>query len=160
MLFDHSSELAIRATLFLAQQPVGRLSPVRQIAARIGVSEAYLAKIFQRLGAAGLVKSHRGPGKGMELGAAPETITLGQIVRAVHTSIDSHDCVLGLSMCSGENPCVLHEDWLPHRTAIRQLLEKRTLADLLRSVPQRSAEDKLTSGRTPASGLRDAGRSA
>ena len=33
MFFQHSSELAIQATLFLAQQAPGKLSPVREIAA-------------------------------------------------------------------------------------------------------------------------------
>ena len=49
MLFQHSSELALRAALFLAQQVPGKLSPVHEIAAAAGVSEAYLAKILQRL---------------------------------------------------------------------------------------------------------------
>ena len=139
MILQHSSELAIRATLFLAQQAPGKLTPVHEIAADFGAPEAYLAKILQRLAAAGLVRSFRGPGKGMELGRAPEAITLSAVVRAAQGSTDSDECVLGLSICSEENPCALHRDWLPLRTAISDLLEKTTLADLVRSVREQSS---------------------
>ena len=83
MILQRSSELAIRAALFLAQQAPGKLSPVHEIAAYTGVSEAYLAKILQRLAGAGLVRSFRGPGKGMELGRAPGSISLDSIVCAM-----------------------------------------------------------------------------
>jgi Rrf2 family protein len=105
VLLQHASELAIRATLFLAQQSPGKLSPVHEIAAHTNVSEAYLAKIFQRLGTSGLVRSFRGPGKGMELGRAPESISLAAVIHAVEGSKESNACVLGLGACSEENPC-------------------------------------------------------
>ncbi len=137
MLFQHSSELAIRAVLFLAQQAPGKLTPVHEIATEAGVSEAYLAKITQRLASFGLVRSFRGPGKGLELGRPPETITLSSVIRAVQGTIDSEECVLGLGPCSDENPCALHREWLPLRKAIHEMLEKTTLADLARSVRER-----------------------
>ena len=49
MLFQHASELALRATLFLAKQAPGKLTPVHEMAAHAGVSEAYLAKILNWL---------------------------------------------------------------------------------------------------------------
>lgn len=134
VLFQHSSELAIQATLFLAQQAPGKLSPVREIAAHAGISEAYLAKILQRLVSAGMVRSFRGPGKGMELGRAPDAITLASLMEAMEGVKPPDECVLGLGVCSQDNPCPLHEDWIPLRTAIRDLLEKTTLADLVRAV--------------------------
>lgn len=138
MFLQHSSELAIRATLFLAQQAPGKLSPVHEIAADAGVSEAYLAKILQRLTSVGLVRSFRGPGRGMELGRAPDTITLASLIQAVEGLKSSDECVLGLGVCSEENPCPLHKDWIPLHTAIRNLLEKTTLADLVRAVRESS----------------------
>lgn len=140
MLLQHSSELAIRATLFLAQQAPGKLSPVREIAAHAGVSEAYLSKILQRLSSAGLVRAFRGPGKGMELGRAPDAITLASLIEAMEGAKAPGECVLGLGVCAEENPCPLHEEWMPLRTAIRDLLQKTTLADLVRTVSQRLAQ--------------------
>ena len=136
MIFQHASELAVRATLFLAKQPPGKLTPVHEIAAQTGVSEAYLAKVLQRLSSCSLLRSFRGPGKGMELGRAPETITLADLVRAVEGSRFFDNCIFGLGDCSPEHPCPLHNDWLPLRTAIFDLMEKTTLADLLRAAPR------------------------
>jgi Rrf2 family iron-sulfur cluster assembly transcriptional regulator len=142
MLFQHASELAIRATLFLAQQAPGKLSPVHEIAAHAGVSEAYLAKILQRLTSSGLVRSFRGPGKGMELGRAPDAITLASLIEAMEGAKAPDECVLGLGVCSEENPCLLHEEWLPLRAAIHNFLEKTTLADLVRVVDRQSPHQK------------------
>lgn len=139
MLFQHASELAIRASLFLAQQAPGKLSPVHEIAAHSNVSEAYLAKILQRLASSGLVRSFRGPGKGMELGRAPKGISLAAVIHAVEGPKEQEDCVLGLGLCSEEKPCALHEEWLPLRTAIHNFLEKTTLADMVQVVERRSS---------------------
>jgi Rrf2 family iron-sulfur cluster assembly transcriptional regulator len=132
MLFQHASELAIRATVFLAQQAPGKLTPVHEIAAHVGVSEAYLAKILQRLASAGLVRSFRGPGKGMELGREPQAITLAILIRAIEGNKATDECVLGLGACSEARPCSLHQEWLPLRNQMRELLERTTLADLAR----------------------------
>jgi Rrf2 family protein len=134
MILQRSSELAIRAAFFLAQQVPGKLTPVHEIAAHTGVSEAYLAKILQKLASAGLVRSFRGPGKGMELGRAASTITLASLVLVMEGSREADECVLGLGRCSEETPCVLHDEWIPIHTKIRNLLEKTTLADLAESV--------------------------
>ncbi|SRR5579885_3890622 len=143
ILFQHSSELAIRAMTFLAQQSPGKLTPVHEIAAQMEISEAYLAKVLQRLAAAGLVRSFRGPGRGMELGRAPQAITLSSIVIAVQGAAEWKQCVLGFGMCSEENPCALHSGWLPLRGNIRQLLEKTTLADMALSLQKRRSEQSV-----------------
>ena len=89
---------------------------------------------------AGLVRSFRGPGKGMELGSAPETIPLSSIRNAMEGAGEWSQCVLGLDVCSDENPCGFHFDWLPMRSGIRGLLEKTTLADLVHSIDRHSTK--------------------
>ena len=133
MIFQHSTELGLRAAVFLAQQAPGKLSPVREIAAEIGVSETYLAKITKRLVSAGLLRSFRGPGNGLELGRSPEKITLLLLVNAIQGSLDSDACFFGLHPCNAEEPCALHAEWMPLRESISAMLEKTTLAGLARS---------------------------
>ncbi len=137
VLCDHTSELAIRAALFLALQPPGKLTPVREIAKGTGLSEPYLAKIIQRLTSAGLVRAFRGPGGGIELGRAPQAITLASIVSAMQGHSRSESCVLGLRGCSEENPCPLHHQWAPIRAEIQRLLEETTLATLTDGLRER-----------------------
>jgi Rrf2 family transcriptional regulator, iron-sulfur cluster assembly transcription factor len=129
--------------LFLAEQAPGKLSPVREIASHYGVSEAYLAKILQRLASCGLVRSFRGPGKGTELGRAPDAISLATVICAVEGPKELENCVLGLGLCSEDNPCALHSEWLPLRSAIHDFLEKTTLADLVNVMQRRSADPNL-----------------
>jgi Rrf2 family transcriptional regulator, iron-sulfur cluster assembly transcription factor len=132
LLFHRSTAVAIQALVFLAKQAPGKLSPTHEIASEAAVPEAYLAKVLQRLTLAGLVRAFRGSGKGMELGRPAEAISLSSVVVAAEGSIDSDKCILGLSVCSEENPCLLHAQWLPHRAAIQEMVESTTVADLVR----------------------------
>jgi Rrf2 family protein len=134
VILHRSSELAIRAALFLAQQAPGKLSPVHEIAAHTGVSEAYLSKVLQPLASTGLVRSFRGFGKGMKLARSPEQITLSSLINATQGPVASEACLLGLGICSEEHPCAIHRDWVPLRNTIRDLVEKTTLADLIQNI--------------------------
>lgn len=130
MLYRRTSELAIRALLYLALQPPGRLSPVHRIAEATHLPAPYLSKITRRLIRAGLIRAFRGPGGGLELGRPPESITLLSVVRAVDGSAQLESCVLGLQACSAENPCPMHARWEPLRVEIQHVLEETTLAIL------------------------------
>lgn len=130
LLCSNASEMAIRATLYLALQPPGKLSTVHGIAHRTGLPHPYLAKIVRRLTRASLVRAFRGPGGGIELARAPHAISLASIVRAIEGLPQQEWCVLGLQACSEENPCPLHRQWAPLRAEMQRLLEETTLETL------------------------------
>lgn len=134
MLYSHTAELAIRAALYLALQPPGRLSTVHAIAAGTNLPKSYLAKIVRKLADASLVRSFRGPGGGIELGRAPEEISLWSLVSAVDGSGDLRDCVLGAKMCAPGKPCPLHEQWGPLREKMKKMLDETTLATLVKTL--------------------------
>ncbi len=137
MLYNHASELAVRAAIYLALQPPGKLSPVHEIAQGTGLPEPYLAKILRRLTLTGLVRAFRGPGRGMELGRSPESISLWAVVRAMEGPARPEWCVLGLQDCSQDCPCPMHERWLPLREEMQRLLDETTLATLAQGIRQR-----------------------
>ncbi len=130
MLPNNASAMAIRAAFFLALQPSGRLSPVREIAKRTGLPEPYLAKIIRQLVSAGLVRAFRGPGGGITLSRPPRAITLWDILRTIEGSPETEPCVLGLQACSEQTPCPVHHQFAPIRADTRRLLEETTLASL------------------------------
>ena len=74
---------ALRAMVDLAlhvdEGPVARCD----IAKRQGISADYVAQLFRRLRAAGLVEGVRGPGGGYTLARDATTICAGDVVRAV-----------------------------------------------------------------------------
>ena len=134
MLYGHTSELAIRAVMYLALQPPGQLSPIHRIAKGTALSQPYLAKILRRLIQARVVRAFRGPGGGVELGRSPEEITLWQIKEAMEGPLRQERCVLGPRPCSPLTPCALHERWSPLRSQIRHMLEETTVAAVLQDM--------------------------
>jgi Rrf2 family protein len=146
MYYGHAAEAAIRAALYLAGRPPGELSPVQNIAAATKLPKAYLSKVVQRLAQAGLVRTFRGPGGGIELGKPPDAITLWSLVHALEGRGDADRCVLGIGNCSAKNPCPLHERWAPLRDEFQRLLEGTTLAELLRDVAPPQGDRQPTDG--------------
>jgi len=136
MLYGHAAEVAIRAALYLASRPPGELSPVHEVAKATKLPSPYLSKVIQRLAQAGLVRTFRGPGGGIELGKSPEAITLWSLVRATDTPADANRCALGIGNCSPSNPCPLHNRWIPLRDEFQKLLQDTTLAMLLRELAE------------------------
>lgn len=134
MLYGHAAEIAIRAALYLAGRPPGELSPVREVARATKLPSPYLSKVIQRLAQAGLVRTFRGPGGGIELGRSPEAITLWSLVRATDGPSDVDRCALGIGNCSPSNPCPLHGRWAPLREDFQKLLEGTTLGALVREL--------------------------
>ncbi len=151
MFYGHAAEIAIRATLYLAGRPPGELSPVRDVAKATKLPSPYLSKVIQRLAQAGLVRTFRGPGGGIELGKSPEAITLWSLVCATDGPADMKRCALGIGICSPSNPCPLHGRWGPLRNEFQRLLEGTTLATVLRELAE--AQGKHRSVREIVAGL-------
>ena len=156
MLSSNASAMAIRATLFLALQPSGKLSPVREIAEQTGLPEPYLAKIVRQLASAGLVRAFSGPGGGITLSRPPQAVNLWAIVRAMDGFPEMEWCVLGLQACSEETPCPLHSQCAPIRADMRRLLEKTTLASLTNGLRGKIKLGKASWVRLPVERIRRA----
>jgi Rrf2 family transcriptional regulator, nitric oxide-sensitive transcriptional repressor len=126
---------ALRALLFLTQQePAACLSP-RHIAAVLGESPTYLAKVLRHLVKAGVLRAERGATGGVRLAMAPEDVTLLDVVEACQGTIVGNYCqatVADVSVCS------FHQAALDLHNAITGVLSKWTLSDLL-ATPRRSA---------------------
>jgi Rrf2 family protein len=78
----------VRAVFDIAFHNAGRPTQARDIARRQEVPLRYLEQIFQELRRANLVDAKRGPKGGYFLSRTPESITLGDVIRAVQGPID------------------------------------------------------------------------
>jgi len=76
-------EYAVRAILFLASQPLGKISLISEISKVQDIPKSYLAKIMQHLVKVGLVNSRRGAKGGFFLARPADRITLRQTIEAV-----------------------------------------------------------------------------
>jgi Rrf2 family protein len=76
----------------------GRMS-VREMAEAIGVSEAHLAKVFQRLSKGGLVHSTRGPGGGFIQAREAGEISLYEVYVLIEGEPREGSCLLDCEKC-------------------------------------------------------------
>jgi len=123
---------ALRAMVDLAlhagQGPVLR----RDIAHRQEISSDYLAQLFVKLRRAGLVESVLGPGGGYMLARKASEINAGDVLRAVEESLVPVLCVDAgpENVCHRMNGCPTHLLWKRMGTAVVEVLDSVTLAEL------------------------------
>lgn len=127
MIYSAACEYAIRAATHLALRPQDELVKGRDISEAEGIPAPFLSAILQRLVAAELLRSARGPGGGYALALPPDQITLYDIKAAVDGVAELEACAVGLGACSDEVPCPLHDTWKPIREEIRRYLTETTL---------------------------------
>jgi Rrf2 family protein len=133
-MFSRSAEYGIRAMVYLALQPTGKLSIAKEISGSEKIPMAFLWKILHSMGRNKLVRSFRGVGGGYELARPSDQITIHDIVKATDGEAISDRCILGLPDCGEENPCPMHETWKELRGKIDEMLKRTTLATLSQSV--------------------------
>src|SRR5437899_5210613 len=88
MKLSTKTRYGVRALFDIAFHNQGSPTQARDIARRQDVPLRYLEQIFQELRRAHLVDAKRGPRGGYFLARAPESITLGDVVRAVQGPIE------------------------------------------------------------------------
>src|SRR4051794_26388870 len=107
MRVSSKADYGVRALFDLAMN-FGR-GPVqsRDIAARQGISEAYLHQVLSALGRAGVVKSTRGPLGGHELLREPSEITLWDVI----VILDGEDRRAHPHLLNSGDSDPVHEIW-------------------------------------------------
>ncbi|PYV11096.1 MAG: hypothetical protein DMG23_05320 [Acidobacteria bacterium] len=137
MLFSRPSTYAIRALTYLAMQPPGKLSGTREISEREDIPNFFLGKVLLQLRRGRLLRSYKGTGGGYQLALPPDKINLLMIVRCIAGDELFDTCILEDHECGSYRQCALHESWVAIRDELRAVLERNTLAELVRA---RSAE--------------------
>ncbi len=112
----------------------GKRMNVREIAKRINVSEAHLAKVFQRIVKSGMVYSTRGPSGGFELTRQPSDISLYEIYEIIEGVPDSRYCLLKGNDCPF-NSCIFGGMIESMTREFIDYLKNRNLEELTRSEP-------------------------
>ena len=82
MRLTTKTRYAVRALFDLAYHCRGRAAQAREIAERQGIPLRFLEQTLQALRKAGLVNGRRGPKGGYTLAKSPETVKLGDAIRA------------------------------------------------------------------------------
>ena len=134
-MLSTTADHALRAVLFLAQQP-GRVASSDEIARAIGAPRNYLSKTLNELRKAGVVESVAGRQGGFLLAIAGDRLSIADVVDQFEAPPGSVRCLLGHRPCDAKNPCVAHEKWSSITESYRVALEQTTIADLLAGTPR------------------------
>lgn len=134
MILSRTSQYALQALIYMATQPAGTPVLNRDVASRLGVPTAYLAKVLQTFAKAGLLHSSRGRLGGFSLGRPPGEITLMHILLVTEGPAFTTTCLLGLKVCSDATACPVHARWKPVKEKIIALLDQQNLEQLARAV--------------------------
>lgn len=130
MRITAKADYAVRALVVLAAQEPDAPMSADAIADQQAIPVAFLLKILGDLRTARLVKSRRGATGGYTLAAPATTVTIADVIRAVEGP---------LADVRGEPPenldypaptSALREVWLATRVALRDVLERTTIADV------------------------------
>ena len=129
-MLSQSAEYVLRVVVYLALQD-GKPCTTRQIAQATRTPEGYLSKLLQSLGRAGLVKSQRGLHGGSVLAAAPDQISLYDVISAIEPPQRVHGCPVGIESHSGGRLCALHRRLDEAMAIVEKAFRESTVADML-----------------------------
>ena len=110
MTISTKGRYSVRILALMASQPRGHLFNKHEIAEAEGIPPAYVQQLMMTLRAAGFVNSHRGKVGGFTLARNPETITVGEVLRASEGPIEMAPC-LGMEECEREPQCPTKALW-------------------------------------------------
>lgn len=131
-MLSKSCEHGIKAVIYIARQSLeGKRVKIGDVAANTGTPEAFTAKILGALTKHNLLSSVKGPYGGFEIDTERmQAIRLSDIINAIDGDSLYNGCVLGLSECSLEHPCPMHDSFLSIRAQLKQTLESTSIYEL------------------------------
>ena len=133
MIVSTKGRYALRVMVCLAQKEAGEYIPLKDIAEDEHISQKYLESIMTVLSKAGFVDAVHGKGGGYRLNRAPESYTIGSILKLTEGSLASVSCTTqGPAACSRSTCCQTKPMWDKLDAMIDSFFEGITVADLLK----------------------------
>jgi Rrf2 family nitric oxide-sensitive transcriptional repressor len=110
----------------------GKLITINDIAESFDISKQHLMKVVNNLSQKGYLDTVRGHGGGIRLRRPARDINIGQVVRETEDRLDVIGCLGQRGYCRIERVCVLRGALHDATAAFLAVLDKYTLADLIR----------------------------
>jgi Rrf2 family transcriptional regulator, nitric oxide-sensitive transcriptional repressor len=137
------TDFALRALMRLAGEPT-RSFATNEIAAEFGISRNHLAKVVRDLADGGFITTQRGAGGGFSLARPPQSITIGEVVRALEARQALVECFRGDGGdCVLTPRCRLKLRLAAAREAFMRELDATTLAEC--AYPARPRKNSVAS---------------
>ena len=123
---------AIRVMIDLAENESDGYIPLKDIAARQGISKKYLEIIVRDMVAGGLLVGASGKGGGYKLVRKPEEVSLGEIIELMEGSLTPVACLGdGAAPCPRASECRTLPLWAEYDKMTHDFFYGKHLSDLL-----------------------------
>lgn len=130
MKTSRKTDYAVHALMILARNEADELS-VKEMAEIENVSSSYLAKVMQKLSAAGIVSSAEGKKGGYTLNKEAEEINLAQIMKLFEAEENVFECVDDIHGCTIKDRCKIHRVFAQGYQKMLAELEQTTIKDII-----------------------------
>ena len=128
--------------LDLALNNTGEYIPLKTVSERQEISVKYLEQIITTLVKAGFVKGLRGSKGGYKLAKEPDEYTVGMILRLTEGSLAPVACLDDeVNTCDRCDDCITLELWKQLYSAINNVVDNITLADLIEKYNSKIGND-------------------
>lgn len=125
------TDYSLRVLIYLAAEPE-RLATIQEIADSYDISKNHLMKVVHQLNKKGYIETIRGKKGGMRLHMAPENINIGILVRETEQDLNIVECFSSKNACKITPVCGLKGMFNEALRAFLEVLDKYTLADVIR----------------------------
>ncbi|MEI7729047.1 MAG: Rrf2 family transcriptional regulator [Verrucomicrobiota bacterium] len=132
MHISRAVEYGVLGLMALARRPIGAVVMIDEVSREEDIPKSFLAKIFQSLAKAGLVRSVRGTGGGFALTKTPEEITILDVIQAVEGPIALQRCLDVNSSCVHTESCALCSIFAVAQDRLKETFAATSLATLAR----------------------------
>jgi FeS assembly SUF system regulator len=120
-----------------AQHPERDAQNARELAAETRLPLPTVGKLLKELTQRGLLVSHRGTHGGYALARPAASISVAEVITALEGPIAITECNTASDpgLCEHESGCAVRTNWRVVNHAIRQALEKISLAQMAQPLP-------------------------
>lgn len=150
MIFSTPSAYAIRSLSELGARAGSGSLMLDDILDGTDLPRMFVAKLFQQLVKAGVLKSTKGRRGGFALARPAHSISLSEIVAAIDPGASPENCVLGMGKCDDTLPCAQHDLYKPIRQRLNDYLRTTTLADHVASLKSKPAWHRIRGSKESA----------
>ncbi|MCW8881713.1 MAG: Rrf2 family transcriptional regulator [Sedimenticola sp.] len=127
------SDYTIRVLIYIGLRP-GEMATIGELAEAYAISKNHLMKVVYHLGQQGYVETVRGKGGGFYIALDPQDINIGELIRSTEQGTVMTACFTeGSCACRIETACQMKDMLEESIAAFYQVLDRYTLADLLKS---------------------------
>jgi len=124
---------ALRVMIDLAENGSSNYVPMKDVAARLGISLKYLEQILPVLTKNRLVDAVHGKGGGYRLTREPMEYKIGEILRLTEISLAPISCLAdGSEGCENAGSCTTIGFWKGLNDVVNEYVDSVTLADFLK----------------------------